>query len=171
MSGTSTWLHQNNEQFEHSNVPAGPRIAVRADTAKGDMNFIGPATLKAENYLKTTEKALVCIHRRSCRIFRRSPWINNTAPSDASLFSGARLFECHLTESDEINRRYTYQLNSSVIPPSVGGVSKFLTCVVWTLRSSSNTSAVRDFEQGGFCQIVILGMSRPQWHESLDARW
>ena len=52
--------------------------------------------------------------------------------------------------------------NTCLISLSVGGVSKYLTCVTSTPRSSSNARAVRDFEQRGLCQIVIVVMCGPR---------
>ena len=53
------------------------------------------------------------------------------------------------------------KLNVCLISPSLGGVSKYLTCVGSTPRSSSKANAVRDFEQRGLCQIVIVVMCCP----------
>ena len=58
------------------------------------------------------------------------------------------------------------KLNVCLISHSLGGVSKYLTCVGSTPRSSSNASAVRDFEQRGLCQIVIVVMCCPWWWKS-----
>ena len=54
------------------------------------------------------------------------------------------------------------KLNVCLISLSVGGVSKYLTCVGSMPRSSSNAKAVRDFEQRGLCQIVIVVMCGPR---------
>ena len=54
------------------------------------------------------------------------------------------------------------KLNACLISPSVGGVSKYLSCMGSTPRSSSKANAVRDFEQRGLCQIVIVVMRVPR---------
>ena len=54
------------------------------------------------------------------------------------------------------------KLNVCLISLSVGGVSKYLTCVGSMPRSSSNAKAVRDFEQRGLCQIVIVVICGPR---------
>ena len=54
------------------------------------------------------------------------------------------------------------KLNACLISLSVGGASKYLTCVGSTPRSSSKANAVRDFEQRGLCQIVIVVMCGPR---------
>ncbi len=58
------------------------------------------------------------------------------------------------------------KLNIRLISLSVGGVSKYLTHVGLTPRSSSKANAVRDFEQRGLCQIVIVVISCPSCRKS-----
>lgn len=53
------------------------------------------------------------------------------------------------------------KFNVCLISVSVGGASKYLTCVSSTPRSSSKANAVRDFEQRGLCQTVIVVMCCP----------
>ena len=54
------------------------------------------------------------------------------------------------------------KLNVCLISLSVGGVSKYLTCMGSTPLFSSKANAVRDFEQRGLCQIVMVVMCGPR---------
>jgi hypothetical protein len=57
-------------------------------------------------------------------------------------------------------------LSTSLISFSVGGVSRYLTCVGRAPCSSSRVNAIRDLEQRGLCQIVRVVMSYPGWFRS-----
>ena len=54
------------------------------------------------------------------------------------------------------------KLNTCLISLSVGGVSKYLTCVGSMPCSSSRAYTARDFEQRGLCQIVIVVICGPR---------
>ena len=108
-----------------------------------------------------------CVAEMMTGLSIRMGWLAIALTSSSSDLSDDRLSSLNFASPRRMRSmaETPSKLNTCLISLSVGGVSKYLTHVGLTPRSSSKANAVRDFEQRGLCQIVIVIMNCPSWRK------